>query len=300
MDGILNLLKPPGMTSHDVVAWMRRVSGERKAGHTGTLDPSAAGVLPICLGRATLLAEYVAGADKSYRAEVCFGVATDSLDADGVETERRPCPELTEAAVAAALPALTGAILQVPPMASAIKVGGRRLYELARKGETVERTPRPVTIHRLDLLAFFPGTFPVAYLDVDCTKGTYVRTLCADLGERLGLPAHMGFLVRTRAGPFHLERALTLEQAAGAAAAGRLAQHLLAPAAAVAHLPSLRIGGAAAQRLSHGVAPGLPAAELAPLAGQTVALLSTDGSLLALAEAGGDPIQLRLKRVLTP
>ena len=298
MDGLLNLLKPPGMTSHDVVAWVRRTVGERKAGHTGTLDPGAAGVLPICLGRATLLAEYVAGADKSYRAEIRFGVATDTLDAEGRETARRPCPELTRAAVASALPALTGAILQVPPMASAIKIAGQPLYELQRRGETVERAARPVTIHRLQLLTFFPGEFPVAYVDVDCSKGTYIRSLCADLGTGLGVPAHMGFLVRTAAGAFRLEAALTLEAVAAAAQDGTLPGYLTGLAAAVSHLPCLQLAAAAAARLTHGVAPRPAPAELAPLAGRTVALLDPSGALRALAEVTGDPLHLRLKRVL--
>lgn len=297
MDGVLNLLKPPGMTSHDVVGYVRRLAGQKAVGHTGTLDPGAAGVLPVVLGKATKLAEYIAAGDKAYRAEITFGVATDTLDAEGSETERRSCPDLQAARVAAALPALTGPIMQVPPMVSAIKIGGRKLYELARQGEEIEREARPVTIHRFELLAYWPGEFPRALVDVACSKGTYIRSLCVDLGVVLGVPAHMSFLVRTASGRFSLAEALTLEEVAEAARAGRLADRVLPIREAAAGMPSLTVSGEALGRLAHGVAPRFPEGRLAPLLGQTVALVDPGGDLKALAEVDGSPPYLRLKRV---
>jgi len=286
MDGVLNLLKPPGMTSHDVVAFVRRTLGEKKVGHTGTLDPGVAGVLPVCIGRATRLAEYIAGSDKAYRAEITFGVTTSTQDSFGEVLAEVEASHLTRGDVAYALTRFHGPIDQVPPMVSAVKVEGRRLYELAREGVEVERAARRVTIHKLQLLDFRPGPRPVAYVDVVCSKGTYVRTLAHDLGQHLKVGAHLSYLVRTRSGGFTLAEAATLEELAAGQA------RLLPPAAALGDMPRLVISGAAAARLRHGVAPQVSVAEQD---GETVALLGADGDLLALAEArrGG----LRLLKV---
>jgi len=286
MDGVLNLLKPPGMTSHDVVAFVRRTLGEKRVGHTGTLDPGVAGVLPVCIGRATRLAEYIAGSDKAYRAEITFGVTTSTQDSFGEVLAEVEASHLTRGDVAYALTRFHGPIDQVPPMVSAVKVEGRRLYELAREGVEVERAARRVTIHKLQLLDFRPGPRPVAYVDVVCSKGTYVRTLAHDLGQHLKVGAHLSYLVRTRSGGFTLAEAATLEELAAGQA------RLLPPAAALGDMPRLVISGAAAARLRHGVAPQVSVAEQD---GETVALLGADGDLLALAEArrGG----LRLLKV---
>ncbi|OTA40349.1 MAG: pseudouridine synthase, partial [Symbiobacterium thermophilum] len=246
---MLNLLKPPGMTSHDVVAFVRRALGVKKAGHTGTLDPGVAGVLPVCVGRATRLAEYIAGSDKAYRAEITFGVATDTQDGFGEVVAEADASHLTRGDVAYALTRFHGPIEQVPPMVSAVKVGGKRLYELARKGVEVEREPRRVFIHRLQLLDFRPGPRPVAYIDVVCSKGTYVRTLAHDLGRFLQVGAHLSYLVRTRSGPFVLAQAATLEELAAGKA------RLLPPAAALGDMPRVTVSGRAAARVLHGVAP---------------------------------------------
>ncbi len=280
MDGVLNLLKPPGMTSHDVVSFVRRTLRVKKVGHTGTLDPGVAGVLPICVGRATRLAEYVTGADKAYRAEITFGVTTDTQDGFGSVTGEQDASHLRKGDIAYALTRFQGEIEQVPPMVSAVKVGGKRLYELAREGRQVERKPRKVTIHRLQLLDFRPGPHPKAFVDVVCSKGTYIRTLAADLGEALQVGAHMSYLVRTRSGPFRLEDAYTLEELAAGEA------RLLPPAEALGDMPRITVKGRAAERLRHGVAPGIAPAEPE---GSTVALLDESGDLLALAEvrAGG-------------
>ncbi|MEW8977293.1 MAG: tRNA pseudouridine(55) synthase TruB [Symbiobacterium sp.] len=282
-DGILNLLKPPGMTSHDVVNFVRRTLGVKRVGHTGTLDPGVAGVLPICVGRATRLAEYIAGADKAYRAEVTFGVTTSTQDSFGEVLAEADASHLTRGDVAYALTRFHGEIEQVPPMVSAVKVEGRRLYELAREGIEVERKPRRVTIHRLQLLDFRPGPRPVAYLDVVCSKGTYVRTLAHDLGQYLRVGAHLSYLVRTRSGQFTLSEAATLEELAAGQA------RLLPMAAVLGDMPQVVVAGPAAERLRHGVAPRIrpPAPD-----GATVALLGEAGELLALAQVTGGALRL--------
>lgn len=283
MDGVLNLLKPPGMTSHDVVNFVRRTLSIKKVGHTGTLDPGVAGVLPICVGRATRLAEFITGSDKAYRAEITFGVTTSTQDGFGETLTEQDASHLTRGDVAYALARFHGPIEQVPPMVSAVKVGGKRLYELARQGVEVEREPRQVVIHKLQLLDFRPGPHPVAFVDVVCSKGTYVRTLAHDLGQMLQVGAYMSYLVRTRSGPFRLEQAATLEELAAGQAA------LLPPAEALGGMPRATVTGPAAERLLHGVAPRL---RLAHPAGTTVALLSAGGDLLALAETGDGGLKL--------
>jgi len=213
LHGFLVVDKPAGWTSHDVVARARRLLGERRIGHAGTLDPAATGVLPLAVGAATRVVEYLAEASKTYLAEVTFGVATDSHDVDGRVVAVRDAAGLSGAAVEAALPPFRGPLDQVPPMHAAVKVEGRRLYELARRGEEVERAPRRVEIHALALLDWAP---PVATLLLDCSKGTYVRALARDLGAALGPGAHLSNLVRLRTGPFALCQAITLAELAEA------------------------------------------------------------------------------------
>ncbi|CAA9539835.1 MAG: tRNA pseudouridine(55) synthase [uncultured Thermomicrobiales bacterium] len=208
LDGYLVLDKPAGWTSFDVVARVRRLLGERKIGHAGTLDPAATGVLPIAVGSARKTLEYLAGAAKTYVARVTFGVETETEDAEGKVTAVRDAAALDATAVEAALVGFLGPQAQIPPMYAAVKVGGQRLYEIARRGETIERAPRPVVFHRLELLAW---ESPTATLLVDCSKGTYVRALARDLGAALGPGAHLSGLIRTRTGPFRIEDAIALE-----------------------------------------------------------------------------------------
>lgn len=212
MDGFINLLKPPGMTSHDAVGYVRRQLGEKKVGHAGTLDPGAAGVLPIALGRATRLIEYLDGVNKAYRAELLFGLATDSGDDSGkvvesVESFTMPSKERLLEIFAQ----FTGTITQVPPAHSAIKINGRRACDLIREGQSVTIPSRQVQIYSLKLL--LQGESHIVF-DVECSKGTYIRSLCADLGAALGIPATMSFLVRRQVGSFSLSEAVTLEQLA--------------------------------------------------------------------------------------
>ena len=213
LHGIIVIDKPAGWTSHDVVGRIRRLTGERRVGHAGTLDPAATGVLPVLVGDATRVVEFLSDANKSYRAEVTFGVRTDSGDIDGEVIATSPDIPSREA-VERCLAGFRGEIDQIPPMHSAIKVGGRRLYEAARRGEQIERAARRVTISHLELVDWAP---PVATLDVVCSKGTYIRSLATDLGDRLGCGAYLSNLVRTRTGPFTLNDAWTLAQLAEAA-----------------------------------------------------------------------------------
>ena len=221
MDGILIVAKDPGFTSHDVVALVRRLTSTRHAGHGGTLDPFAAGVLPVFLGLATRLVEYHMGDDKSYRATVCFGAASETDDRDG-ELVPGSGPAPTRDAVEAVLAAFRGPIQQRPPAYSALKIGGRRAYQLARQGTPVEMPPRAVTIKRLDLVEWDGSDpeRPTAVLEVECGAGTYIRALARDLGERLGCGAYLGALVRTASGPFPLAAAHSLDEIRAAAAGG--------------------------------------------------------------------------------
>ena len=238
--GFLNVLKPPGMSSHDIVGFVRHTFGVKKVGHAGTLDPGAAGVLPVAVGRATRLIEYLEHADKSYRAELTLGVATDSGDTSGTVLERMDTFVMpSRANVEAALTNFRGDIVQVPPAHSAIKIGGRRAYELVRAGQSVEIPERHVTIHALTLAGYDADKHRLL-LDARCSRGTYIRTLCIDIGHALGLPAVMSFLVRTRVGAFALGDALTLEELGEAGAEALLPPETMLSGLARYDLPPAR------------------------------------------------------------
>ena len=212
MDGFINVLKPTGLSSHDVVDIVRRIFKQKRVGHAGTLDPAAAGILPVALGRAARLVEYMEGADKSYRAEIAFGYATDTGDVYGEVIESVENPVLpSEEELRSVLGRFVGVITQIPPAYSAIKVGGQRAYDLARQGTAVEIPTRTVRIDRLDLV-HADAAHARILVDVDCAKGTYIRSLCTDIGTALGLPATMRFLLRTRVGGFMLADSYTLEE----------------------------------------------------------------------------------------
>ncbi|MBR4908215.1 MAG: tRNA pseudouridine(55) synthase TruB [Acidaminococcaceae bacterium] len=244
-DGIINVFKPPGLTSHDVVNRIRRIYGTRKAGHSGTLDPDAAGVLPVFIGNATRLLEYAATDRKRYRAEGLLGIRTETGDVSGKVLERKPVPDISAEAFAACLTGFLGTIMQVPPMYSAIKVKGKKLYEYARQGIAVERVARPVEIFKLELVSF---RLPRFTLDVDCSKGTYIRTLLEDIGASLGTCATLERLVRTRAGKFSAEDAHTLEEIAD-----RPEQILLPMETAIAEMQTLQVNELQAFRITSGV-----------------------------------------------
>lgn len=260
IDGILLLDKPTGMTSNHILQWVKHRYQAEKAGHTGSLDPLATGVLPICLGEATKFSHYLLEADKVYRTRLRFGQRTNTSDAEGEVVEERPVPALTRESLEVVLQDFRGDIMQVPSMFSALKQDGRPLYELARAGIEVERAARPVTIHALTLELLEP---PFAELTVSCSKGTYIRNLVEDIGEAIGCGAHVVELRRLAAGPFRIEQTSTREQIAAAEELGFPAlDALLQPSwAGLEGWPRVELSENSAYYLRHGNpvrASGLP------------------------------------------
>lgn len=300
MRGFLAVDKPQGWSSHDAVAAVRRATQIKKVGHAGTLDPMATGLLVIAIGPVTRLISFVQDAEKEYVATAKLGIATDSLDADGEVVSRGPLPvELAQ--VEAVLPQFRGAIKQVPPMVSALKQGGKRLYELAREGKEVEREARPVTIHDLEILGLTDGDFPELTLRVVCSKGTYVRTLGDDIARALGGRAHLTALRRTRIGATTVDGALSPE----ALTMESVSSALVDPADALAMLPRVAVDAATAglvrtgRRLDSG-APGISVADPAELRGgdlDAVAIVDGSGRLLAVYRFSGNEL---LPRIVLP
>ena len=246
--GILLLDKPIGLTSNAALGRAKRVLGIRKAGHCGTLDPMASGLMVLCFGEATKVSGFLLDAAKAYSAEAILGITTDSEDADGEVVDEKNVPNLDRDQLEAILERFRGEIEQVPPMHSALKHQGRRLYELARKGETVERPARRITIHRLELTAL---ELPRIRLEVECSKGTYIRSLVRDIGEAIGCGAHLSALRRTLSAPFKLADAITLENLESLNP--EEARTLLLPAdQALIHLPEIHLDPIQSTRLRHG------------------------------------------------
>lgn len=289
--GVLVVDKPAGPTSFDVVRRVRRALGAAKAGHAGTLDPAATGVLAVCVDDAVKLQQWLTDGDKTYEAVVAFGAATTTEDAEGEVIARGDPAGLSAERVRAALPGLTGVLDQVPPMYSAVRVGGRRLHEAARAGEEVDRTPRRVVVHALTLDALAPpgeDGLALARLTVRCGKGTYVRTLAAELGRAVGVPAHLAALRRTEASGFRIAQAIPLEEAEalGRADPGALRARLVPLAEALGFLPAVALDAAEARALSQGkrVRKDAPAAAL-------VRALGPKGALVALCAPGEEGLK---------
>lgn len=286
VDGVLLLDKSSGMTSNDALQKARRLFSAAKAGHTGTLDPLASGLLPLCFGEATKFAADLLDADKAYHAELLLGVTTTTGDAEGEVLESRPVPAIEAEQLEAVLARFRGPIRQVPPMYSALKRDGRPLYELARQGIEVEREARDVVIHSL-VVEHFAGS--VLHLAVDCSKGTYIRSLAEDIGSTLGCGAHLTGLRRTRVGDLRLEQAVSLEALQGMAEEVRGA--CLQPLDSLLQsLPAVDLDAMAAARFCH----GNPVALVGGGAGKTRVYAA--GRLLGLGDATGD--ELRPKRLL--
>jgi tRNA pseudouridine55 synthase len=289
LDGILIVDKPIGPTSHDIVGLVRRLAATKRVGHGGTLDPFASGVLPLFLGRGTRVVEFHLAERKRYRATVCFGASSSTDDLDG-ELTPSPGPAPSREAVEAALPGLTGPISQRPPAYSAIKVGGRRAYALARAGEAVTLTDRQVTIHELSLTSW-DGTDadrPIAILDVACSAGTYVRALARDLGDCLGNAAYLGALRRTAAGPFSEADAVSLDavRAAAADASGAIAGLLRPIDTGLERFPEVVLAVSEVEAIARGQFVR-PSAGFEPGA-ERYRLRAPDGALAAIAiEAPG-------------
>ncbi len=278
-DGLVVVDKPSGFTSHDIVAKLRKAFGQKRVGHAGTLDPDATGVLLVGLGRVTRLLRYLQETTKAYRGTISFGVATDTLDAAGAILERRPMP-VTESVVREAMLRFTGEIQQVPPMVSALRVGGRRLHELARAGEEVERKPRSIRIDAFTLESFEPGPYPQATVLVECSSGTYIRSLAADLGAALGGPAHLAALRRLRVGSFTGEESHLL-----AAIEADPASVLLTPLDAMRALEQTTVDEESARAVAHGsVFPSVAFAVQGP---GPYAVVDGRGALLAVYERRG-------------
>jgi tRNA pseudouridine55 synthase len=283
--GVLPVDKPEGPTSHDVVAMARRALGTRRIGHTGTLDPFASGLLLLCLGPATRLAEYLTGLPKSYTAKVRLGASTDTDDRTGtVVSSTDAWRGLDDAAIRRALDAQTGTIRQLPPVYSAKKVAGERMYAAARRGETVERTPVEVTIHSIDLVRV---ELPEVEIEVHCSSGTYIRAIARDLGDALEVGGHLTALRRTKIGVHDIAGAIQVGEMADPSS---VAAALITPAAAVSHLPRFEIDEEATRRIANGGAIAVPAAAVP---GGLVALVSPAGELLALAQRDGETIRPR-------
>ncbi|MCI8453725.1 MAG: tRNA pseudouridine(55) synthase TruB [Lachnospiraceae bacterium] len=245
-DGIINVYKEKGFTSHDAVAKLRGILGQRKVGHTGTLDPAAEGVLPICAGKGTRLCDMLTDHDKEYRAVLLLGAVTDTQDTTGEVLARSDACGLSEAAVQEAVLSFEGGYDQIPPMYSALRVNGRRLYELAREGKEVERQARPVKLYKI---AVEEISLPEVRFRVSCSKGTYIRTLCHDIGKRLGVGGCMKELCRLRVGRFAAEDAKTLSELQAFKDTGRLSEAVIPLEAVFAELPELRADGETMDRL---------------------------------------------------
>jgi tRNA pseudouridine55 synthase len=297
VQGFLNLHKPQAMTSHDCVGIIRRVLHTRKVGHGGTLDPLAEGVLPVAVGRATRLLPYLA-TGKAYEAVIRFGLTTTTDDLEGTVISQHAAGTLTLEAVKAALPQFEGTLQQIPPAFSAIQVEGKRLYDLARRGQAVTVPPRTVTIHRLTVKGWQPGDYPELTLAIDCGTGTYIRSIARDLGEAVGTGATLAQLLRTTSSGFALDHSLTLEQVQAQAEANTLT--LIPPEAPLAHLQAIALCPDLAKRWQQGqkFAPPLPLEPATPYRVQTEGQQDFLG-IAQLEEREDGPI-LKAKMVFQP
>lgn len=255
MDGILNLAKPKGPTSHDVIQRVRSAIGVKRVGHTGTLDPMAEGVLVVCIGKAARIAEYLVGCEKEYEADLVLGISTATQDAEGEIISIADASYITQESVLSVLPKFTGSILQVPPMVSAIKRDGKRLYELARNNIEVHREPREVTISLLEMTSFNfdqDRGVPIVGLRIVCSSGTYIRTLCSDIGDALGVGGHMGALIRTRVGKFCIQDSITLDELESTALSGDVSHFFISMKDALSDLPCIVIDDEMTAKVANG------------------------------------------------
>lgn len=290
MNGIFNVLKPPGMTSHDVVDEVRKIIGQRRIGHAGTLDPAAAGVLPVLCGQAARLAEFLIEKDKAYRVEMVLGVVASTQDLTVPPDRVVDASGLSLAEVERAARSFVGEIDQVVPAFSAVQVEGRRLYRMAQRGKGIPVIKRQVRVISLEILSMSHGPNPRVLMDVTCSKGTYVRTLCHDIGEKLGPGGALGFLLRTRSGPFRLEDSVTLQELASSPEAA-----LLPLLSALEGCPSAALHPRAARLLHTGIKPfpadfvSMPEAR----EGETLAILGPGDELIAIGVLSGGRVSIR-------
>jgi tRNA pseudouridine55 synthase len=283
INGVVPLNKGLGMTSFQAVAAVRRIFGEKRVGHAGTLDPMASGMLPICIGQATRLVDYFHMQSKRYHCRVRLGETSNTLDTEGEVTSSGDASNLDEATVRAALPAFVGEISQVPPMYSAVRIDGKHLYELARQGQEIERAARTVTVTSVELLSFTPGAVAEVELDVICGKGAYMRVLAADLGETLGCGGLLAWLERTSYGTLTVENSVTVEQLA---AMEDPKQALLPPSVAVDGLARIDLPNPLAAQVRRGQSVWVPKLPDPRPQGE-VAVHAADGTLIAVGEMQG-------------
>ena len=279
MDGVLNVRKTAGPTSHDIINEIRRIFSLKKVGHAGTLDPMATGVLVVCLGKATRVVEYLVGVPKEYRAKMILGASTDTQDSTGVVTAESDSSSVTRSMLEDAVKAFVGEIEQIPPMVSAIKHQGKPLYKLARQGITIERSARKINIYSIEVLDFIPGSMAEVEILVKCSSGTYIRTLCADIGEKLGCGAHMSMLDRTEVGRFTIEESKSIEQLIQMKSEGSLDTSLVSIGDALDDMPAITISNEDIMNVLH----GLPVKTTSLTeTDDTVRMLSLEGRLIAL------------------
>jgi tRNA pseudouridine55 synthase len=249
MDGIFNINKPTGITSHDVVAIMRKHLKQKRVGHAGTLDPLASGVLPICVGQATRVAEYLSESGKAYQAEIQFGTATDTYDAEGAITATASTTELTLSMIEETIDRFRGPQTQYPPLYSAIKIEGQPAYKRARAGEAIVLEPRTIVIYALEILAWNPPRLTMA---IECSKGTYIRSLAHDFGTQIGCYAYLEALIRTRSGPFTLADSITLDQFADAVETNAVHHYAFPFDKALEQYPAIKLDAETVKRVKHG------------------------------------------------
>jgi tRNA pseudouridine55 synthase len=302
MEGILLLNKPKGLTSHDCVFKVRKLIKMKKVGHTGTLDPDVTGVLPICIGRATKIVEYITGADKTYEGEITIGFSTTTEDASGEVVSRVPVKNsFTRTDIEKVLRTLTGEITQTPPMYSAVKVNGKRLYEYARSGLEVERPSRVVTIKELYILNpqdTYEGETISFRFRVTCSKGTYIRTLAVTIGELLGYPAHMSDLKRVASGNFTLEQCLSFEEIEKKVELNELESSLYSIESALSYLPNYSINDTVAEKVKNGAVLALPDSLSEMEVGDLVSLFYNDKCLAIYERHKSKPHLMKPIKVL--
>lgn len=290
MNGIINVNKPIGITSFDVVSKIRRLYQIKKVGHAGTLDPDASGVLPLCIGKATKVIEYLMDKDKAYRVELVLGMATDTQDASGSIILEEPVLASNDE-IKAAIKSFLGKQEQIPPMYSAVRINGKRLYELARKGIEVERNPRPVTFYKIDISSIErKSDKAVVTFDVECSKGTYIRTLCHDIGELLGCGGLMNALERTRSGPFILDNSYTLEDLERLKAEDKLETAVIPMDRALLKMPPVYISHSQAIKIKNGLS--------VPAEGLTAGFMRVyheSGAFLAIGKSVEENANMRLR-----
>jgi len=277
VDGILNIIKPAGKSSFSMISLIRRLSGERRVGHAGTLDKGAEGVLPVCLGKATRVVEFLSDSRKIYRAKIKLGVITDTYDADGCIIEEKDCSHVEHEQLERLIPSFVGAIEQVPPMYSALKRDGTPLHRLARAGIEVERQPRKIDIYSIDLLDWQPPFFSI---DVECGKGTYIRSLAYDIGEKLGCGAHLASLVRLKNGVFNIDNGLTVEQLEDAFAGGYWQDVVYPMDSVLMHMPAAIVDEKSEKDIKNGISLDLNVESGSDI--DWCRVYSEDGRLIAL------------------